>query len=571
MVSEDFPAQLAGLQPGSLVAGYRLEAQVGAGGMAVVFRARDERLGRQVALKILAPALAADPAFRRRFIAESRAAAVVDDPHIIPIYEAGESGGALFIAMRFVGGGDLRHVLDREGALPPGRTAWFISPMASALDAAHSAGLVHRDVKPGNILVDARPGRPDHVYLSDFGIVKGAVSGTLTGVGSYIGTPDYMAPEQISGRAVDGRTDQYALACVTFQLLTGEVPFQRDQLPAVIYAHLSVPPPSLVERRPDLPAAVDQVIAKAMAKTAEKRYESCGDFADALREALGLVPYISRGSAAAPANPQPEITVPPEPQPGPDEDAQPQDAQPQDAQPEEERRTETAGVPGVKTAPKNTSAPSETAGGQAPGPADSQPGPATIGKPGRKPSVPLAWAAGSAVLGALLLVGALIPFVRGSSQQALWQTVLAVAVLGVLIASFERPFKQLGTLVQGWNFAWFIFLALFVLKLHGTDIAVALDLFTALLAVGAVGNVICAAVAPVLAGAVGNRKSKVVLSVTTGLIVVGLAVLALGNADGSHGLSQGGGAILLVAAFASLLESVMILARKSQSGLAGPP
>jgi serine/threonine protein kinase len=555
MVSEDFAAQLTGLRPGSLVAGYRLEAQVGAGGMAVVFRARDERLGRQVALKILAPALAADPAFRRRFIAESRAAAVVDDPHIIPIYEAGESSGSLFIAMRFVGGGDLRHVLDREGALPPGRTAWFISPIASALDAAHSAGLVHRDVKPGNILVDARPGRPDHVYLSDFGIVKGAVSGTLTGVGSYIGTPDYMAPEQISGRAVDGRTDQYALACVTFQLLTGEVPFQRDQLPAVIYAHLSVPPPSLVERRPDLPAAVDQVIAKAMAKAAEKRYESCGDFADALRAALGLVPYISRGSAAQPQDEQPQ-------------DEQPQDAQPQDAEPEEERRTETAGVPAVRTAPKNASAPSGTADGQAPAPTDSRPRPATIGKPGRKPSVPLAWAAGSAVLGVLLLVGALIPFVSGPSQQALWQTELAVAVLGVLIASFERPFKQLGTLVQGWNFAWFIFLALFVLKLHGTDIAVALDLFTALLAVGAVGNVICAAVAPVLAGAVGHRSSKVVLS---GLIVVGLAVLAVGNADGSHGLSQGGGAILFVAAFASLLESVMVLARKSQPALPGSP
>ena len=139
-MSEDFPVQLAGFRPGSLVAGYRLEAQVGAGGMAVVFRARDERLGRLVALKVLAPALASDPGFRRRFIAESRAAAAVDDPHIIPIYEAGEAEGALFIAMRFVSGGDLRHVLAREGALTPGRAAWFISPVASALDAAHARG-----------------------------------------------------------------------------------------------------------------------------------------------------------------------------------------------------------------------------------------------------------------------------------------------------------------------------------------------------------------------------------------------------------------------------------------------
>jgi len=193
-LSEDFPAQLAGFRPGLLLAGYRLEAQVGAGGMAVVFRARDERLGRLVALKILAPALAADSAFRRRFIAESRAAAAVDDPHIIPVYEAGEAGGVLFIAMRFVGG-DLRGVLEREGPLAPGRAAGFVSPVASALDAAHRAGLVHRDVKPANILVDAYQDRPDHVYLSDFGVSKGAASSvSLTGTGQFLGTPEYAAP-----------------------------------------------------------------------------------------------------------------------------------------------------------------------------------------------------------------------------------------------------------------------------------------------------------------------------------------------------------------------------------------
>jgi serine/threonine-protein kinase len=315
VLSEYFPAQLAGLRAGSLVAGYRLEAQVGAGGMAVVFRARDERLSRLVALKVLAPALAADPGFRRRFIAESRAAAAVDDPHIIPIYEAGESGGALFIAMRFVRGGDLRLVLDREGPLPPGRATGFISPVASALDAAHRAGLVHRDVKPANILVDAQADRPDHVYLSDFGVSKGAISSvSLTGTGHFLGTPDYSAPEQIRGHVVDGRTDQYALACVAYQLLTGSVPFGRDQGMAVLFAHLSELPPSLGA---GLPEAADRVLAKALAKVPDQRYGSCGDFADALREALGLAPYTVRSSASVLGHPQPGITVLPSAFPGP--------------------------------------------------------------------------------------------------------------------------------------------------------------------------------------------------------------------------------------------------------------
>jgi len=310
-LSEDFPAHLAGFRAGSRLAGYRLEAQIGAGGMAVVFRARDERLGRLVALKILAPAMSADGAFRRRFIAESRAAAAVDDPHIIPVYEAGEADGVLFIAMRFVVGGDLRGVLEREGALAPGRAAAFISPVASALDAAHRAGLVHRDVKPANILVDARPDRPDHVYLSDFGVSKGAISSvSLTGAGHFVGTPDYSAPEQIQGLVVDGRTDQYALACVAYQLLTGVTPFERDQGMAVLFAHLSAPPPSLSARRPDLSPAVDHVLTRALSKAPENRYRSCRDFADAFRQALRLAPYISPGSVPAPVHPRTEVASP---------------------------------------------------------------------------------------------------------------------------------------------------------------------------------------------------------------------------------------------------------------------
>jgi serine/threonine protein kinase len=313
VLSENSTAQLAGFREGSLLAGYRLEAQVGAGGMAVVFRARDERLSRLVALKILAPALASDSEFRRRFIGESRAAAVVDDPHIIPVYEAGEAAGVLFIAMRFVGSGDLRGVLDREGPLAPERAAEFVSQVASALDAAHRAGLVHRDVKPANIMVDTSADRPDHAYLSDFGISKTAMAPTrLTGPGQYLGTAVYSAPEQIQGRAVDGRTDQYALACVAYQLLTGAVPFERDEVAAVLYAHLSEPPPSLSSRRPGLPGAADEVLARAMAKDPEQRYATCQEFADALRAALGRTPYYPGSSAAAPAGAQPPAPSPSE-------------------------------------------------------------------------------------------------------------------------------------------------------------------------------------------------------------------------------------------------------------------
>ncbi len=229
----------AGFAAGSLLGGYRLEEQVGAGGMAVVFRARDERLNRLVALKIMTPAMGSDDMFRQRFIRESRAAAAVDDPHIIPVYEAGEVGQVLFIAMRFVQGGDVRSLLRREGPLPPDRVASIVSPVASALDAAHAVGLVHRDVKPANILLDRRPGRPEHVYLSDFGLSKSAeVSLGLTAAGQFLGTPDYTAPEQIEGLPVDGRTDQYALACAVFELLTGQAPFHRER---ELRGHLGAP------------------------------------------------------------------------------------------------------------------------------------------------------------------------------------------------------------------------------------------------------------------------------------------------------------------------------------------
>ena len=222
-----FPAGIEGsLAAGAGVGGYRVERLLGRGGMAAVYLARDDRLDRLVALKVLAPALAADEGFRTRFIRESRAAAAVDDPHIIPVFEAGDAGGMLYIAMRYVPGGDVGTIVRRDGPLSPGRTAAVIAQVASALDAAHAAGLVHRDVKPANMLVDVRPGRSDHVYLSDFGVSKKtlAASAGLTGTGQFLGTLDYVAPEQIQGRPPDGRTDQYALACAAFELLAGAPP-----------------------------------------------------------------------------------------------------------------------------------------------------------------------------------------------------------------------------------------------------------------------------------------------------------------------------------------------------------
>ena len=271
---------------GSLVAGYRLEQQIGQGGMAVVYRAHDSRLDRNVALKVLAPALAADDSFRQRFIRESRAAAAVDDAHIIPVYEAGEEHGVLFIAMRFVRGGDVRTLLDAEGPLSPERATEILSQTASALDAAHARGLVHRDVKPANMLLEASADRdrPDHVYLSDFGLAKGSLAITgLTSTGQFLGTLDYIAPEQVEGRPVDGRADQYALGCVAFELLTGQPPFQRDQGMAVMYAQVSEAPPLLSSRRAGLPPGVDDALNRVLAKAPGERYASCREFAAELR------------------------------------------------------------------------------------------------------------------------------------------------------------------------------------------------------------------------------------------------------------------------------------------------
>jgi YVTN family beta-propeller protein len=325
-LSDDFsPAWAPGwLTAGSMIAGYRLEDRIGQSGMAVVYRAHDVRLNRRVALKLLAPALAADAGFRQRFAGEALAAAAVEDPHIIPVFEAGEADGVLFIAMRYVGGGDVLSLVRRDGPLPLPRVAAVISPVAAALDAVHAAGLVHRDVKPANMLLDVRPGRPDHVYLSDFGLSKESLAASgLTGSGHFIGTLDYISPEQIEGRPVDGRADQYALACAAFELLAGEPPFGRDQGLAVIAAHLSAPPPPVSARRTGLWAGVDWVLARALAKAPSDRYATCGDFAAALRAALGLPSYDAGSADGPPAQAEVTSAGPPAVTPGPPQSGPP--------------------------------------------------------------------------------------------------------------------------------------------------------------------------------------------------------------------------------------------------------
>ncbi|HUC56924.1 MAG TPA: serine/threonine-protein kinase [Streptosporangiaceae bacterium] len=305
------------LPAGSRIAGYVIERELGAGGMATVYLAADERLNRRVALKVLSAELAEDNAFRLRFIRESRVAASVDDPHIIPVFEAGESAGVLFIAMRYVPGGDVHTHIRESGPLPKSKAALILSQVASALDAAHRHDLVHRDVKPANMLMDVSTGgdRPDHVYLSDFGISKDVMSGSaLTSTGLFVGTLDYMAPEQIEGQPVNGRADQYSLACSAFELLSGTPPYVREQAMAMIWAHVKDEPPALTSRRPDLPPQVDDVLARALAKSPADRYGTCREFAGALREALRLPQYESGESAIPGHAPRtPTEAVPPAP------------------------------------------------------------------------------------------------------------------------------------------------------------------------------------------------------------------------------------------------------------------
>ncbi len=289
--------------PGDVFVDYRIEGLAGRGGMGVVYRATQLGLERTVALKVITPALADDEDFRRRFVAESKAAASVEHPNVIPVYYAGEREGVLFIVMRYVDGPDLRALVRAEERLDPERAAHVVAQLGSALDAAHRHGLVHRDVKPANVLL----GEDDHAYLTDFGLTKHAATsgggGGLSRAGGWVGTLGYVAPEQIRGERVDARTDVYALGCVLVYALTGKAPYSGDSDEATLWAHLNSPPPS-----ESVPLEFEAVVARALAKDPSDRYLSAGDLGRAALRAAGRsatsVPEanVGRGPAAPPTD-----------------------------------------------------------------------------------------------------------------------------------------------------------------------------------------------------------------------------------------------------------------------------
>ncbi len=287
-------AQLPGLTHGdphlaigSVFAGHRIDAVVARGAQGVVFRATDQTLHRPVALKVIAPEVAGNPTFRARFQRECQLAAAIDHPHVVEVFHAGEEQGVLFVTMRYVDGTDLRRLLEAEGRVDPARAVSIVTDVAGALDEAHSRGLVHRDVKPANILIAARSGR-DHAFLTDFGITKRTADEPLTLTGVAVGTVDYIAPEQAHAGDVDARADIYSLGCVLFQSLTGKLVFDRDSDLEKVWAHVHDPPPRLRSVRRDLPRGLEEVILRALAKDRAERPGSAGELARAASEALGM-------------------------------------------------------------------------------------------------------------------------------------------------------------------------------------------------------------------------------------------------------------------------------------------
>ncbi|WP_316573914.1 serine/threonine-protein kinase [Nocardia canadensis] len=299
----------ARLRPGSVFAGYVIERVLGSGGMGTVYAARHPRLPRLDAIKVLSEAHSGAPEFRARFIREAELAARIDHPNVVAVHDRGLVDGALWIAMQYVAGTDAAAVL-RAGVPRPEHALHIVTEAAAGLDAAHRAGLLHRDVKPANLMLERRPGEPDRVLVADFGIAKSGTDSTaLTETGAFLATLAYAAPELIRLDAVDHRADLYSLGCTLFELLTGRTPFPRDTVAAVINAHLTEPPPRPTQVNPGLPPAIDAVIARAMAKNPDDRYSSCGALAAAAAAAFGA-PVAPTARVAGPGTPRGPIGHP---------------------------------------------------------------------------------------------------------------------------------------------------------------------------------------------------------------------------------------------------------------------
>jgi YVTN family beta-propeller protein len=294
------PERPGNIASGTIFAGYRIEAEIGRGGMGVVYRARHLALDRETALKVISPALSEDPRFRERFQRESRLAASLEHPNVVAVDHAGDEGGILYLSMRLVDGSDLRRIVEAEGRLDARRTARLLTGVAAGLDAAHERGLLHRDVKPANVLIEGANSE-ERVFLTDFGISRIAGGGTVTASGELLGSPDYVAPEQVAGDRVDYRTDVYGLGCLLHFALTGQPPFPRDNDLAKLFAHANAPRPLPSELVPGLPTALDGVVARAMAIRPEYRYESAGELAADVESIVrGAEPVAAEGPSPAP-------------------------------------------------------------------------------------------------------------------------------------------------------------------------------------------------------------------------------------------------------------------------------
>ena len=307
---------MADLGAGTEFAGHRIAEVIGRGGMGVVYRAIDLNLEREVAVKVITPQLAGDEDFRARFRREWRLAASIRHPHVVTIYRAGDDDGQMYVSMDYIAGTDLRAMIDTYGALQPRQATGIIEQVAGALDAAHAAGLVHRDIKPANVLIAQRDGFAD-AYLTDFGLSKQLRSGStaLTKTGMFVGTVDYVAPEQLRGDPVDARADIYSLGCVLYEALTGDIPFPRDSEPAKMWAHVSEPPPSARARRPELSPEIDEVLQRAMAKDPDDRFPSAGDLGRAAVAAAAgrALPAAERSVATGDAAPDTSVSRPQRP------------------------------------------------------------------------------------------------------------------------------------------------------------------------------------------------------------------------------------------------------------------